>query len=223
MTATQPQITYSNEIARKSIHLASLLIPVIYLQLEHWKGISILVGITAFSLMVDALKHYHKPTRNLMMPLVGRLLRSHELREDRFYLTGASWVLIAATTTFVVFPTSIGVAAFTVLIISDTSAALVGRQFGVRPFFDKSALGTATFMITAVAVVAVYGHIYAQPWTFYTAGIVASVVAGVTEAASSRLRVDDNIAVPYSFAGTMWVLGTIMNALSHPDFIHSLP
>jgi len=204
MTGSKAQITYSNEIARKGIHLASLLIPIIYLQLGHWTGIAILVGMTVFSVVVDSLMHYHEATRAFMMPLVGPLLRTHELRVDRFRLTGASWVLVAATLTFLVFPTLIGVTAFTVLIISDTFAALVGRRFGKKQFLDKSAVGTATFVVTAIGVVLVYGSIYAQPLWFYALGVLASLAAGLAEAASTRLKLDDNIFIPFTFGVVMW-------------------
>ncbi|MBK6418583.1 MAG: hypothetical protein IPF79_05250 [Ignavibacteria bacterium] len=223
MTGTSSQITYSNELARKGIHLASLLIPIIYLQVEHWTGIGILVSMTAVSILIDSLMHFHEPTRRVMLDAVGSLMRTHELRRDRFHLTGASWVLIAATSTFLVFPSIIGVTAFTVLIVSDTFAALIGRRYGVRPFIDKSVVGTITFVCTAMIVVVVYGLIFSLPWTFYAVGLVSSIASGVAEAASTRLHLDDNISTPFSFAITMWVLGAILVATGLPNFIHALP
>lgn len=223
MTGNRAQITYSSEIARKSIHLTSLLIPIIYLQLTHWQGMGILVAMTSTSILFDVLLHYHAPTRRRMINIVGPLLRSHELRQDKFHLTGASWVLIAATASFGIFPTIVGVTAFTVLIVSDTFAALVGRRWGKRSFMDKSLVGTTTFFLTAYIVVVSYAIIFELPWTFYVIGIFASMVGGLAEAASTRLQLDDNISIPFSFGATMWILAVLTKAFGAPTFLSILP
>lgn len=222
MTGSKAQITYSSEIARKGIHLASLLIPIIYLQLEHQTGLIILVSMTVASVLLDALMHYHEPSRRFKLSTMGHLLRPHERHEDRFLLTGASWVLISATATFLVFPTLIAVTAFSVLIVSDTCAALVGRRFGDRPFLDKSAVGAVTFIVSAMLVVVAYGSIYHPSWPFYAIGVASSIVAGVVEAGSTRLHVDDNLSVPFSFAIVMWALGALLVSLGFPDFINTI-
>lgn len=213
MTGTSAQITYASEIARKGIHLASLLIPIIYLQVEHWTGIVILCVMTVVSLCIDIVMHVHPATRRVMLSLVGPLLRQHELREDRLHLTGASWVLIAATVTFVVFPTVIAVTAFSVLIVSDTFAALIGRRYGHREFIDKSLAGSVAFAISALVVVAVWQNVFDLPPAFFIAGGIASVAAAIAEAASSRLRVDDNIAIPCSYGIVHWLVSVLLSTM----------
>ncbi len=212
MTGTSAQITYASEIARKGIHLASLLIPIIYLQLDHWTGIVILCAITAASLLIDVLLHVHAGSRQLLLALVGPLLRQHELREDRFHLTGASWVLIAATLTFLVFPTTIAVTAFSVLIVSDTFAALIGRRYGQREFIDKSLVGSVAFAVSAFVVVAAWQALFSLPSSFFIAGAIASVAAAIAEAASSRLRLDDNIAIPCSYGIVHWLMSVLLSS-----------
>jgi dolichol kinase len=210
MTGTSAQITYASEIARKGIHLASLLIPIIYLQLDHWTGIVTLCVMTAISLLIDMLLHVHPGSRRLLLSLVGPLLRQHELREDRFHLTGASWVLIAATLTFLVFPTTIAVTAFSVLIVSDTFAALIGRRYGHREFIDKSLAGSMAFALSAFGVVAAWQTVFSLPMSFFIAGAIASVAAAIAEAASSRLRLDDNIAIPCSYGIVHWLVSVLL-------------
>ena len=147
-----------------------------------------------------------------MLALVGSLLREHERSEDRFHLTGASWVLIAATVTFIVFPTTIAVTAFSVLIVSDTFAALIGRRYGHRGFMDKSLAGSVAFVVSALVVVASWQSVFALPWTFFVAGAVASVAAAIAEAASSRLRLDDNIAIPCSYGIVHWLMNVLLSS-----------
>jgi len=213
MTGTSAQITYASEMARKGIHLASLLIPIIYLQLDHWTGIVILCAMTGVSLLIDLLLHVHTGSRRVLLSLVGPLLRQHELREDRFHLTGASWVLIAATITFLVFPTAIAVTAFSVLIVSDTFAALIGRRYGHRGFMDKSLAGSVAFVISALVVVASWQAVFALPVSFFLAGAMASIAAAIAEAASSRLRLDDNIAIPCSYGIVHWLVSGLLSSV----------
>lgn len=223
MNADGTQITYGNELARKAIHIASLGIPIIYLQIPHSLGIGLLVGMTITSLLIDVLMHFHGPTRALMMKMVGGLLRQHEKQAEHFRLTGASWVLIAATLTMWLFPTSIAVTAFTILIVSDTFAALVGRRYGRRPFLDKSFVGAVTFMITGFGVVLTYWSLYDLPSTFLWCGAIGSVVGAITEAGSTSLKVDDNISVPTSIGIVMWLLEFGFRSFGQPGFSGVIP
>lgn len=220
---TGSQISYASELARKSIHLSSLLIPVIYLRIDHVTGIGILMTMTAVSLLIDLLRHYHAPSRRILMSLVGPLLREHEITAGPMRLTGATWVLIAATLTLGVFPTIVGVTAFTVLIVSDTFAALIGRRFGRRRFLDKSIVGSTAFAVTGMVVVGVYGWIYGVSASYWVAGAAGSIVSAVVEAGSVRLRMDDNITIPFSFAITLLLSDWIAQLFGSPTFIHWLP
>lgn len=223
MSGERTQITYGNEVARKGIHLASMGIPIIYLHVPHSLGLSMLAAMTIISLTVDVLMHWHAPSRAIMMKIFGRLLRDHEKRQDRFLLTGASWVLIAATATMAIFPTIIAVTAFTILIISDTFAALVGRRYGSRPFLDKSVVGTLTFILTGAAVVYSYYLIYDLPKAYVLCGCIGSVVGGVAEAGSTSLRLDDNISIPASIGIVMWLLDAVLVANGQPSWSGALP
>lgn len=196
------------------------MIPIVYLQLEHWTGIGILVGMTLTSLLIDVLMHYHAPTRRVMHKVVGRMLRPHEVTAEVFRLTGASWVLIAATLTFLCFPKVVSTTSFTVLIVSDTAAALIGRRYGKRRFFDKTLVGTTFFVLTAVVVTAVYQNIFALSSWFLVSGLVASVICGVVEAASIRLKLDDNISIPCSFALTMLAMNWLGQFIHMASFVH---
>lgn len=213
------QISYTSEVARKGIHLSSLLIPAIYLQIEHTTGVVILLAMTFLSLLIDVLLHYHLPTRRMMLDVFGNMLRPHERTSERFLLTGASWVLIAATLTFALFPRVISVTSFTVLIVSDTVAALVGRRFGQRRFFDKSLVGSVGFAVSALGVVLFYGQLFSLPITFYIAGGLASGVSAVVEASSTRLKLDDNLSIPFSFAITMILLDQSFHAAGIASYL----
>ncbi len=195
------------------------MIPAIYLQIDHHMGIMILLGMTLTSLLIDVLLHYHGPTRRIMLNVFGSMLRPHERTSERFLLTGASWVLIAATLTFALFPKVISVPAFTVLIVSDTVAALVGRRYGTRRFLDKSLVGSISFAVSAICVVVFYGNIFTAPMSFVVCGALASLVAATAEASSTRLKVDDNLSIPFSFAITMVLLHHVVQMAGFRSFL----
>jgi dolichol kinase len=132
------------------------------------------------------------------------MIRKHELNED-FKLNGASWVLLSAVFCILVFPKIITVTGFTILIISDISAALFGRKFGKHKIFGKSYEGTLAFIVTAIGAVLFIGYGVSAPWTFFVMGIIAAVVAGIAELISKQIHVDDNLSIPISIGIVMWV------------------
>ena len=213
------QISYTSELARKGIHLSSLWIPAMYLHVQHGTAIGILLALTVASLVVDLLMHVHEPTRTFMMRYFGGMLRPHETTSERIHLTGASWVLIAALLTFAVFPKIISVTAFTVLNVSDSFAALIGRRFGKRQFFDKSLAGSVAFMVSASAIVVFYGWLFGAPQTYYVGGVAASIVTAIVEASSTRLKVDDNLSIPFSFGLTMMALHLVIQTFGYRSFL----
>lgn len=216
------QISYRNELARKGIHLSSLLIPIVYLQVDRATALWLLIPATAITLAVNVLLQFHVPSRNVLMRVFGGLLRGHELQSRRLVLNGASWVLIAATCLVATMPKVLAITGFTILIVSDTLAALIGRRWGRRRFLDKTLLGSLTFFVSALCCLAVYLVLYDLPWTYAFAGIAGSAVGTMAEAASVRLRVDDNISIPFSIAVVMWCVALGLDYGLFPAFLGAM-
>jgi dolichol kinase len=196
-------IDYTSEIIRKGIHVCSLSIPTIYFFITKELALSILVPITAAFLITDIARFYIRPVARWFYRWFGWMLRQHERDDRRKRLNGASNVLIAATVCVLVFPKIIAITALAILIISDSTSALVGRRFGKRRFLAKSLEGAIAFFVSAVIVVLVTPKI--EGWTSeYLIGIVAAVVGTFVESIS--VKVDDNISIPISIGAIMWGL-----------------
>ena len=199
------QITLANEFVRKGIHLGSLSIPVIYYFIERPTAIAILVGMAVFSLIIDIGRHKFPGLRVYVNKVFGAILREHERDSKKMLLSGATWVILSALLCVILFPKLITVTAFAILIISDASSALFGRAFGKHKFLDKSLEGSMAFVVSGWIVVAVtpkaLNHV-----AEYVAGAIGTVVGGIVEAASVRLRLDDNLSVPVSIGITMWLI-----------------
>ncbi|HYF03370.1 MAG TPA: dolichol kinase [Patescibacteria group bacterium] len=215
-------IPYKQELLRKSIHLTSLLIPVLYIPMSKSLALKILIPITLVALLGDVIRHFLSPVQTIVKKYFGAMMRQHELDENRFILNGATYVLLAACVSVIIFPKIIAITAFSILIISDLSAALIGRKFGKRPFFDKSLEGTATFVITAISIVLVIGINAGAPWTFFLAGAMGGVAGGIIEAAAIKLRLDDNFAIPLTVGSLMWAMDFLFKNVHHISFVNLL-
>ncbi|MBK7632653.1 MAG: dolichol kinase [Ignavibacteriales bacterium] len=197
-------IHYRDELVRKLIHLFSLSIPIIYYFTPSSTSILILICLTIFALTVDGGRFVSKPFANFFYQTFGFLLRKHELDKEKKNLTGATYVLLSALICALIFPKVIFVTAFTILIISDTMAALIGRKFGKRKFLRKSFEGTLSFFISASIVVIFTPKVGNFPME-YVIGFIAAIIGAIVENISYGYA-DDNLSIPISVGLTMWVL-----------------
>lgn len=210
------EISYKQELLRKGIHLCSLSIPIGYALTDKEFALTILIPLTIIIVFSDILSKKVKVVGDLIVLIFGKMLREHELDDGKLVLNGASWVMISSIITITVFPKVIAVTGFSILIISDTIAALYGRKYGKTPFFNKSVEGSVAFALSAFMVVLVAGAVYGMPWTFFVFGIIGSIIATFAEAASSYLKFDDNLTIPVSFGIIVWLGGIFSEAIGYP-------
>ena len=197
-------IHYRDELVRKLIHLSSLSIPIIYYFISTQIAAILLGVLTAIALVLDLGRHFHPSFGNIFYKIFGFLLRKHEVDEKQKNLNGATYVLISALFGVLIFPKVVFVTAFSILIISDSLAALIGRKFGTHKFLLKSLEGTLAFFISACIVVLFTPKIGNFPEE-YLIGIGAAFVGAIVENISSKL-IDDNLSIPISVGFTMWIL-----------------
>ncbi len=197
-------IDYKNEILRKSIHLCSLSIPIVYYFVTKELALSILIPITIFSAVLDLGRHFFPPLNKLFNLLFGFLLREHEKDNEKKNLSGASYVFISAVVSIILFPKIFVITGFTVLILSDISAALIGRKYGKHKFLAKSLEGTVAFFVVGCFVVLFTPKIE-YFLLEYLIGVAAIAVGAISENISYGWA-DDNLTVPISIGFTMWAL-----------------
>jgi len=198
------EISYKQELVRKSIHMISLSIPIVYSFITKELALWLLIPLTIISIIIDFASRKKSKFREFFLKIFGKILRPHE-SYDVFTLNGATWVLISAVVCVIVFPKIFVITGFTILIISDISSALIGRRYGKHPLFvRKSWEGTTAFWITAIISVIIIGTIISAPWTYFFFGIIAAIIGGIAEAASTMLKMDDNLSIPVSIGLVMW-------------------
>jgi dolichol kinase len=196
-------IEYKHEVARKAIHLFSLSIPTIYFFISKQLALILLVPITTAFIMVDLARYYIQPVSQWFYKWFGWLLRRHETDINRKRLNGASNVLVSALLCVLLFPKIIAINAIAILIISDTTSALIGRRFGKHRFLAKSFEGSLAFFISAVLVIIVAPKIDHRSME-YIIGVVAAAIGTVVEALP--IKIDDNLTIPLSVGLSLWAL-----------------
>jgi dolichol kinase len=197
-------IHYKDELVRKLIHLFSLSIPIIYYFIPRSDAILILSILTFVALFLDTSRYFFPSVGKIFYRYFGFLLRKHELDASKKNLNGATYVFISALICVILFPKVFFITAFTILIISDTMAALIGRKFGKHKLLSKSFEGTLAFFISASIVVFLTPKVDNLPME-YIIGIIAAAVGAIVENISFGFA-DDNLAIPISIGFTLWIL-----------------
>lgn len=201
-------IQYRDELFRKLIHLTSLSIPIVYYFISTETAALILGILAAIALIIDLGRYLHPETGKIFYKIFGFLLRKHELDHKKKNLNGATYVLISALISVLIFPKVIFISAFSILIISDSLAALIGRKFGKHKFLSKSLEGTLTFFVSACIVILFTPKVGSFTEEFII-GFIAAFVGAIVENISFRL-IDDNLSIPLSVGFTMWGLYLVL-------------
>lgn len=210
-------IDYKVELLRKSIHLGSLSIPIIYYFITKELALMLLIPVTIFSIFLDFGRYIFPALGKLFYSLFGFMLREHEMDQRKKNLSGATYVFISALIVIIIFPKLFAILGLAVLIIGDTSAALIGRKFGKHKFLSKSLEGTLAFFLSSIVVVFLTPKVEGN-WLEYLIGIIAVGIAAIAENISYGYA-DDNFSIPISIGVSMWIL----YALLLPDLQLVLP
>lgn len=177
------------ELKRKSIHLASLLIPVgYYLSPDAWSTTwkRTILALVIVALAIEVVRLNHPRTRTFFRHFFGELLRGHE----EVSLLGSTYHLIACLLTIHLFSKPVAVLALGYLILGDTMAAIVGKSFGQIRLFGKSLEGVVAMFATCVALN------FLLPEIPVGYGLIGAAVATIFE--FLPIPLDDNFRIPLS-------------------------
>lgn len=197
-------INYRDELVRKLIHLCSLSIPVIYYFIPRSTAIIILSVLTLAAILLDLSRYLSPQVGKIFYKIFGFLLRKHELDYRKRNLNGATYVFISALVSVIIFPKVLFITAFTILIVSDSMAAIIGRKLGRHKFLSKSLEGTLAFFVSAIVVVLLSPKVEGL-LIEYLIGFTAAAIGAIVENVSFGWA-DDNLSIPLSIGLTMWIM-----------------
>ncbi len=184
-------IKYNQEIIRKFTHLSSLWIPILYLHSTTAIMLKILLPLTILAIIIEFSRKYISKLNHFINYLIGAIMREHEQKS----FVGATYLFISSTLTIALFNKEIAIFALTILVVSDTCAALIGRKFGKTKLLDKSLEGSLSFAVSALLIYYYYINVYHFDLPLIQA-ILAIFAATIVELFANKIRLDDNFLIP---------------------------
>ncbi len=143
-------VAFGREFARKTIHLATAVIPLLYARgVERQAMLVILSLVSAVAFAVEAGRRVSPRVQRAFECTVGPLLRDREHRA----ITGATWLAVASLAIVLAVRTRPAVAALWCMTVGDPAATLVGRGVSAmrRTNPSKTMIGSAACVLASFA------------------------------------------------------------------------
>ncbi len=185
---------YRHEVYRKGIHLSSLWIPaLIYFSNTIISSVIFILALAGeIFLEYGNYKKWRWARIIFTMPFAS-ILRNSERQHKHFNLTGGVYILAASLVCTLLFSPVIAAIALTVMLISDTLAALVGKAIGQRKIYrNKTLEGTVAFFVSALLIMMLFNPLF----TFTYVSVIACFAAVFMELFEHWFELDDNFSIP---------------------------
>lgn len=185
------------EVLRKSVHLVSVLIVLIY----EWCGKETILWVLMLFLITVLFLEYFRLEHGMKIPIFYMMYREHEADS----CGGHIFFALGAIATISLFSKEIAYAAVLMTTFGDLAAALIGKFHGKKRIFkkifnnDKSLEGsTSEFIIDLLVGLVIVGDPLVS--------LIMAFIATLTETAVNKI--DDNLVVPVfsGFFGQMTLL-----------------
>ncbi len=193
MSGSRPVGLGPGEVKRKALHLATFLVPLIYLNhniTRKQASLALALGLLML-VVVEVVRLRSRVLGALFRQFWGDQLRQHENNQ----MLGGTYLVMGFLFSVLAFKPLVAVAACEFLVLGDTAAALVGKAVGRVPLFDKTLEGSLACFSVCLVVVWALGVTHPGQLPLHV-GIAGALVATLFEALP--LPVDDNLKIPLS-------------------------
>lgn len=207
MEGNGDKISFKNELIRKSIHLSSSIVPVIYYFIDRKPAIIILAAFTITQMLLDILRVKFEPLKKLYLRYVKHILRGHELNNDKSVFTGATYLTLAFLICVIIFPKPVAITAMFVVVFCDSFAAIVGKSWGKHFISNKTFEGSLAFFLSGVIIILLTPKVTDSMSEYYV-GIIAVFLSAIFELIP--IKIDDNLSTPIFFGLVYLILIRIL-------------
>ena len=202
-------MTISREIFRKIFHLIATSIVVAFYYLGKENFAKLFIPITVLVVLADFSRCKFENIHKISTKIFSLIMRDRELEQKK--LSGMSWLFLSASFNFALFEPIIAITGFCILIFADSSAAVVGKAFKSRQFFQKSLFGSITFFAVSIIIILLIGFYFKCRPSFFFFAFLVSIYITYIEAYPDLFKIDDNFLIPIAFG----ILMTMLNFMWH--------
>ena len=139
----------------------------------------------------------------LNAPRVNRWVVSHLgvilKEEERYRLTGTTYLLLSSLAVFLLFEKYVAIASLLFLSIGDLMATVIGGKYGRRIVFNKSLEGSLACLATCLLIGMLMTRL--SPTMVLPVAVVGAASATIVELLP--IPIDDNLTIPLFSAGIM--------------------
>ncbi|GMQ81405.1 MAG: hypothetical protein BMS9Abin05_0836 [Rhodothermia bacterium] len=206
---TEAGISLTGETFRKLTHVFALIMPLVAWTFGVVVALTIMIPLTLCAVGADYFRVRSPRFKLFIERFFGSMMRSHELPAvgEPVILNGATWTFMAFTLLLLTFETGIVVTMFSVCMIGDGAAAMIGRRIGHHKWGRSgcSVEGSAAYFVFGFATALLIGGGGIIPVAPYSFPLLALGV-GTTVGALAEIvpwPIDDNLAAPVGAAASM--------------------
>lgn len=193
------------EFYRKSIHLLGLIFPVLYHFSKKNTMIALITALLVLSFIGDKIRVKFNLLEYNFLKKIGlsQIYRTHEQKS----YSALTFAFIGMLICLLISSKPVFNLAISILILSDTSAAIIGKLFGKTKINEKSLEGSIAFFLTSCIISLSITFIYELNYKFLLTSFLASLLSTIVELYSNNSKLNDNLTIPISVSVTMIVFG----------------
>lgn len=128
-------------------------------------------------------------------------MRDHE-RSSQIRPSGASCMMAGFFFSCLFFNKGVAISSWMVLIVSDSCAALFGKQIGIPRNHGKSLEGSTAFFVSAVLITLLV-HSFIPYKANFLSIVIASAITSIIEYHEHQVGFDDNLTIPLTFSAVI--------------------
>ena len=186
------------ELLRKSVHLSSIVYPLLYLFIEKHFMVYMLAMLFVLVFLWDILRINNIELK--LLSFINSVLREKEIKNKQF--AGATWFLLSSFIVVTLFKKDVAIMALLILVICDTVAAIVGKSLGKTKILDKSLEGFASFIFFGVLIVLIYSLLnnFDINFKYIILSFIVVVITATSELIANKIKLDDNLLITIVFS-----------------------
>jgi len=190
------------ELLRKSAHLISLVLVLLYPRLTTSMLLVLLVPISLILMLLEIFRARSHKFSDTIIARFHYVLRSKEIETSKgpSNVIGSSWACWSFTLLTLWFPLHVAIPCFAMFLWADGTAAIIGKVWGRNywPKSHKTLEGSLAFLLAGLFMMSFF------PKALLGGGFIAVIVAALAEIPEGPL--DDNFRVPLIAATTMYLV-----------------